>query len=146
MPSLTEVQSLASSLFTEYQLRHWTFKFDRAVRRYGLTNYTRKEISVSKIYVLSPKVTLYHIRNTLLHEIAHAIVGPKNGHNQIWRTKALSIGCDGKTCGSAPISVKKRYRIFCGCGANDFTRHRKPSKLHEEKCGKCKGKLHLICM
>jgi hypothetical protein len=32
--------------------------------------------------------------HTVLHEIAHAIVGPNHGHNDIWREKAKSIGCN----------------------------------------------------
>src|SRR5262245_23186804 len=31
---------------------------------------------------------------TILHEIAHAIVGPGHGHNDVWATKAREIGCD----------------------------------------------------
>lgn len=34
------------------------------------------------------------VRNTILHEVAHAIVGPGHGHNAIWATKAREIGCD----------------------------------------------------
>ena len=32
--------------------------------------------------------------NTILHEVAHAIVGPGYGHNDVWATKAREIGCD----------------------------------------------------
>src|SRR3990172_10187044 len=28
------------------------------------------------------------LKNTILHEIAHALVGPGNGHNQIWVERA----------------------------------------------------------
>lgn len=31
---------------------------------------------------------------TILHEVAHAIVGPGQGHNETWRQKAEDIGCD----------------------------------------------------
>lgn len=31
---------------------------------------------------------------TIKHEVAHAIVGPGNGHNEVWATKAREIGCD----------------------------------------------------
>lgn len=33
------------------------------------------------------------IKNTILHEVAHAIVGNKEGHNDTWRNKAKEIGC-----------------------------------------------------
>jgi SNF2 family DNA or RNA helicase len=31
---------------------------------------------------------------TILHEVAHAIVGPGQGHNSVWADKAREIGCD----------------------------------------------------
>lgn len=34
------------------------------------------------------------VRCTILHEIAHALVGPGHGHNEVWATKAREIGCD----------------------------------------------------
>lgn len=40
------------------------------------------------------------IVNTIRHEVAHAIVGPFNGHNEIWVAKAREIGCDN----TAPCS------------------------------------------
>jgi SNF2 family DNA or RNA helicase len=33
-------------------------------------------------------------RCTILHEIAHAIVGPSHRHNAVWAAKASEIGCD----------------------------------------------------
>ena len=36
------------------------------------------------------------IKDTLLHEIAHALVGNHHKHNEIWRQKALEIGCSGE--------------------------------------------------
>ncbi len=36
------------------------------------------------------------MRNTILHEIAHALTGHKAGHNAEWRNMAIAIGCDGQ--------------------------------------------------
>jgi predicted SprT family Zn-dependent metalloprotease len=35
------------------------------------------------------------IENTVLHEIAHAIVGAVHHHDNVWRDCAQRIGCDG---------------------------------------------------
>jgi hypothetical protein len=32
------------------------------------------------------------IKNTILHEIAHAIVGENHGHRQVWQEKAIELG------------------------------------------------------
>jgi hypothetical protein len=40
------------------------------------------------------------LMNTIRHEVAHAIVGPTHGHNEVWASKAKEIGCDN----TAPCS------------------------------------------
>lgn len=35
------------------------------------------------------------IENTILHEIAHAIVGASHHHDKVWKDCAQRIGCDG---------------------------------------------------
>lgn len=42
------------------------------------------------------------IMNTIWHEVAHAIVGNKEGHNEIWAAKAKELGCLS-TGGCAPV-------------------------------------------
>lgn len=37
------------------------------------------------------------VKRTILHEIAHALVGVHNGHNRRWKEMAVSIGDDGGT-------------------------------------------------
>jgi len=32
------------------------------------------------------------VRDTLLHEIAHALVGTAHGHDEVWKAKCLEIG------------------------------------------------------
>ena len=41
------------------------------------------------------------IKNTILHEIAHAIVGyGVSAHGSEWKRMAMSIGCNGQRCSS----------------------------------------------
>ena len=39
------------------------------------------------------------MKNTLLHEIAHALAGHEHNHDEVWKATARSIGCDGCRCG-----------------------------------------------
>ena len=52
------------------------------------------------------------VKNTLLHEIAHALVGPGHRHNRVWRQKAREIGCDAKVTHNLNFS-EARYRVGC---------------------------------
>jgi len=73
----------------------WTAKLDKGVRRRGVCNYNNKSIGLSRQFVsLNDWET---VRNTILHEIAHALVGPTHKHNSVWRNKCIEIGGTGET-------------------------------------------------
>ena len=78
----------------KFNLNDWKVTFDYAKRRAGACIYSKKELSFS-IYFLRNSSS-FDLNDTLLHEISHALVGPNQGHNHIWKQKALSIGCTGK--------------------------------------------------
>lgn len=106
----------------------------------GCCNYTSKIINLSQEYVACPAVTLDDIRNTALHEIAHALT-PGHHHDDVWRQKALEIGCDGKRCHSFNFS-QGAFLIQCPCKKNNFTRHRAEQKYWSTRsCKFCKSKL-----
>ena len=87
--TLDEAHRLANSLLKEHGLADWTFKFDRAKRRFGCCNYSTHTISLSRdLTRLNSKA---EVRDTLLHEIAHALTRG-NGHGPAWRAKCLELG------------------------------------------------------
>ena len=73
----------------------WTFTFSNKKRAYGTCHWGRKEISLSKYLV--PHMSYKDIKDTILHEIAHAIDADKRGfsaHDKTWKSIAKSIGAD----------------------------------------------------
>jgi len=56
---------------------------------------TKKLIQLQPTYVELNEES--SVRNTILHEIAHALT-PNHNHNKFWKRKAIEIGCDGKRC------------------------------------------------
>lgn len=132
---LKEAEILAVKLMIEHGLyfNRWNFEFDGAKRRLGCCNFRTKRISLSKHVVLINDESI--IRNTILHEIAHALVGRNHGHDSIWRQKALEIGCDGnRLCGNS-VRVEGKYKAECfGCGRVSYC-HR--VKKRSASCGKC---------
>ena len=110
---LSSVQLLADRLLNEHELfeKGWRFNFDRAKRRAGSCRFSKKEITLAKAY--AEQEELNEIKNTILHEIAHALVGPKHGHNEIWKQKALEIGCDAERYHDVVFS-NPTYKLTCG--------------------------------
>lgn len=82
---------------TEYEkLKGWTFKKSRAKRRYGYCRYKTKTISVSPR--LLNHASKEQIIDTVLHEVAHALVGPGYGHGHVWKNMARKLGANPKAC------------------------------------------------
>jgi predicted SprT family Zn-dependent metalloprotease len=124
---LRQAQSEMSDLFRLHELIGWRFKFDNAVQRNGSCNYAQKTISMSR--QLTVRRSDAEVRNTMLHEIAHALT-PGHGHNAIWRAKARSIGCNAERCTStAPENrVPGKWVAICpGCSVRS-ERHRRPKR------------------
>jgi predicted SprT family Zn-dependent metalloprotease len=87
------------------------------------------------------KSTQESITDTLLHEIAHALVGEGHGHDYTWRRMAISIGCNGdRTCGDEAVSTAKpNYKIECPnewCKWHVY-RYRMKRRNFGAKCPKC---------
>ncbi len=126
----SEIESLAFRLLYSHGLYNWgwKFKFHRSKRICGLCNYRRKIISGSKFIMIGSSEHL--VRNTLLHEIAHALVGPNNGHNEIWKKKFIEIGGNGNVKGEYN---KPTFVAICNECNGNFKCHRRTKKI----CLKC---------
>lgn len=92
----TQAYALADTLMKAHGLyrKGWKFEFFRSKRSFGRCLYQEKRILISSEFV---KINDdHHVRDTILHEIAHALVGGRHGHDEVWQEKAREIGCDGK--------------------------------------------------
>lgn len=119
----------------------WSFKFDRAKRRAGCCFYNTKTVSLSYYLVEQNNfIVTDNVKNILLHEIAHALVGPNHGHDDIWRKKALEIGCDGMRCHSMKFAMAA-FVYSCECGKCQLNRHRRLTR--DLICRECKSLLVL---
>lgn len=83
-------RSVARELMDTHGLSEWSFRFDRARRRAGSCIHATRTITLS-----APLVRLYDepvVVGVILHEIAHALVGPAHQHDQAWKATARRIG------------------------------------------------------
>jgi hypothetical protein len=121
---LEKAKNMAIKLMAKHGLIElgWSFRFDNAKRRYGCCFYNRRVISLSNGLTKIREDT--HVKNTILHEIAHAIVGPSNGHNRVWKKKAVEIGCTGHRC-SNDAKLEGKWIGTCPAGHIHY-RHREP--------------------
>ena len=69
----------------------WKIKFNKSKKNYGLCDGSKRVIYLSK--TLLKISTEEEVLDTILHEIAHAIVGYGFGHGKKWKEKAIEIGC-----------------------------------------------------
>jgi len=133
----TTASALARSIMNEHGLTTWTFQFDRAKRRLGMCSHRTQTISLS-----APLTRLNdeeRIRNTILHEIAHALVGPGHKHDHVWRRQARAIGCDGRTCVDTEeiVTAPTAWVGICPCCLTKVGRHRLTDKARRVACSAC---------
>jgi predicted SprT family Zn-dependent metalloprotease len=113
---LSDAQALAESLMIQHRLLFpdhgiWTFHWMDRANICGRCERGTKRILLSKYYVEHNSDD--DIRNTILHEIAHAIC-PVSGHGRLWKLTAISVGARPRTCAPEHIAVKPgRYRGTC---------------------------------
>lgn len=137
---LANLQFLANDLMTYHGLTQqgWKFKWSNSKRVAGLCTYTTRTLEFS--HIISISGTEEEFRDTVLHEIAHALVGPNHGHGSVWKSKAISIGCSGKRTSNIDLPIEhSNWSGVCTLG-HRIGVTRKPKYIDIESgysCGKC---------
>jgi len=142
----TYAVTLFNQMSETHGLRGWKFTYDHARTRAGCCNHTSRTISLSKYMVLNPKITKTEIKNTLLHEMAHALVGAEHHHDAVWKAKAIEIGCTGDRCHALELTDRYNYKIECPCGSFSATRMvmKNVNRWLMSKCKACNGNLKVF--
>lgn len=132
--------SLARKLMNDHGLGHWSFQLDRAKKRAGRCNHTYKIISLSESFVQYNSEE--DVKDIILHEIAHAIAGPKQGHGDIWKNICRQIGAKPVRCYGEHVSMPKgHWHARCGSCKKEWNLHRRPKYITGSWCPKC-GKVY----
>lgn len=133
MPDTSWVEQRATSLLRDNNLPGWTFGFDNAKTRFGQCDHKLRRITVSRH--LSRTNSEDDVEQVILHEIAHALAGPKEGHSRAWLAIARSLGYRGGRTHSAAVPTDTaKWRGRCPAG-HEVIRFRKPQR--KMSCAKC---------
>jgi len=133
MADLDRVRHWAHSLITLHLDPSWAFAFDNAKKRAGLCNFTLKRITVSRY--LAARYDDDDVHQILLHEVAHAMAGPRAGHGPKWRVTAHNLGYDGKRTHDGEIADELASWVGCCPAGHTHYRYRKPTRALA--CGLC---------
>lgn len=129
-----ELTTLANSLIQQHlwgEIYEWRFAIDRAKRRFWCCHYQSHTISIS--WPLALLNSEEQIRDTILHEIAHAMA-PRAWHGWRWRQACIQIWAKPQRCyGEEVTKVEKKFKGVCPTCQREILRHRKK----QISCGKC---------
>jgi predicted SprT family Zn-dependent metalloprotease len=117
----------------------WRFEFMERRTALGLCRYGPKIISLSWIY--AKEATEEEVRDTILHEIAHALAGHSAGHGFLWRVKCIQIGANPERCKDVSDFelLKGNIEGTCLDCSKKYHRHKVTKNVREKKfrCPDC---------
>ena len=137
----TRAKAMAIDLMTQHGLiqKGWIFRWTRAKRTLGQCDFRGMRIKLSELFVELNDET--EVRDTILHEIAHALVGTGHGHDWVWKAKCMEIGArPRRTAGEEVTSVRHKWKLVCpSCQTVAGYRHAKRNEHRRGSCVKCSG-------
>lgn len=149
-----QILSLATELKNKhFELLSWTISFNRRKRAFGVCNYSKRNISLSS--VLIPFMTESAIKDTIIHEIAHALTRGHD-HDNVWRRKCLELGGNGERVGDSSKfkggdnsrlefhEKSAKYTLTCPtCGSKSYmNRMPKRSQSCSKHGDRCYNEIH----
>ena len=114
----------------------WKFDFSTSARRIGVCKHRLKLIEFSLHRIGSDREV---IKDIILHEIAHALCGPKHGHDAYWRAMCVRIGAKPNRLSSETVTSKSHnFEIYCSqCDKLVGRRYRVKQALLDKYISKC---------
>ncbi|HQX53854.1 MAG TPA: SprT-like domain-containing protein [Planctomycetaceae bacterium] len=131
---LRELEAIAESELLKHGLRDWSFGLAKTKRRQGVCKFRDRRIEIAEYYARHnpPEKVL----DTLLHEIAHAIAGPKARHGPAWKAVAEKLGATPRaydTCVET-IVMPGDWQATCEACNKTYHKYKRPQRLTGYQC------------
>jgi len=131
-----EIEWLAQK--EKWGLSDWELRFSRQKRHLGYCRPRRRIISVSLSYMETNPFPV--MKDTLLHEIAHALhylETGKTGHDNGWKEAARRVGCAARRCASGNGLTMPQGKYVGVCPSCDKTVHFYRKVRRSYSCSEC---------
>lgn len=158
---IKDVEVLARQLMEEHGLREWKWSL-KFIRSHSVAGLCYTHLWSPKPHLSRGRIELsidfmeafdeFHVRDTILHEIAHALTKTEYGvyqsgrrkgqkyrivHGEAWKATAKRIGCTGERCVSLEAPrPKAKYRLVCPNG-HELSRNRMTHRGKYTSCCRC---------
>ncbi len=131
--NLQKAERLARRLMSRHGLSAWLFVWqDNWKCTFGACGIARRTIYLSR--PLTELNSETEVKDTILHEIAHALTVPGKGHGREWKRNAVRVGAVPERCyGSEVIQPEEKWIGACPSCSYRTWSHRR-SKV---ACGFC---------
>ena len=126
-------------ILNDLDLGGWALGLDRAKQRAGACHHSKHIITLSEHFVRMNEWEQVH--NTILHEAAHALAGPREGHGWKWQSICRGLGIKPERCYSTDTTAMPEGNIIYKCATHGIVHrgHRMPKRTFA--CTKCRSKL-----
>jgi predicted SprT family Zn-dependent metalloprotease len=134
-PHALQAAALARELLTAHGLTGWSFRLNRSKVNLGLCRYGQRTIELSSYFVEHNPEEV--VRDTLLHEVAHALAGRAAGHGPLWKAMCRRVGAKPERLSFEAEMPPGRWQAVCGnCGMRHH-KHRRPKRMAGWWCCRC---------
>lgn len=107
----------------------WRFNWNRRKRALGLCDYRKKSVELSEIQFQI--ITGEKAKDTILHEIAHALAGHNAKHGPVWKAWCRQVGANPERAyrpssdEMVQMAHVAKYRITCSKCRGEWPANRK---------------------
>jgi predicted SprT family Zn-dependent metalloprotease len=131
---LKELEAIAEQELRKHGLHSWSFGLAQTKRRQGVCKFLDRRIEIAEYYAIHnpPEKVL----DTLLHEIAHALAGPKAKHGLAWKAIARRLGATPRaydTCAKTAV-LPGDWQATCPACEKTYHRYKRPMRLTGYRC------------